>query len=421
MTVARWWGGTAGKRSGKRACEYCGTGFRPRSAGERYCCGGCAFLHGAFDARARAGEANPGETARTPWDVIRRDAEEAAGSGDASLELEVDGMVCPACAWLIEDLGRRVSGLRQMEVDGFTRTLKLRWRAGQFDLGAFADRLRERGYDVNALSGRSGPFGAFAVRSGICAFLCANSALMQWPLRNGGNAAGYGDLLNLLAIASAVVAFGVVSGGSATSVARAVHGRAPAPGAAPLLGLCVALVVGVGQSWAGGGAGMPAFRFTMVALAVLLADGAVRLVWRRVYRRVRRKGAGGEPGGLAPGRSARLWRWHTLGLLFAVFLASAMIGGFAGLSWEAWGSRLSAGLLAFSGAPVALGREFAKADSGSAVVAATGANGLGAAFALAGWLSPMAAVAWSLLVGTLWLLVASRTVREVTGKELRDA
>ena len=214
-------------------------------------------MHGALADRAKAQEETGGETGGAEWSAIQSSAEAAAEKGEASLKLGVDGMVCPACAWFIEDLGRRTGGLRYVEADGFTRTVLLRWRPGTFDLSRFAALLRGRGYALNARTAKAGPFAAFAARGGVCALLCANAALLQWPLRDGGNAGGYGDLLNLLAIASAVAGFAVVAGGPAVSVARAIRERAPASGTPTLCGMAVAVMTACGISLADGGPGMP--------------------------------------------------------------------------------------------------------------------------------------------------------------------
>lgn len=73
-------------------------------------------------------------------------AETAAGPATPSLEIEVQGISCAACVWLIERIFLRCPGTGRIEVNAQTGRLRLSWRAGAFDAEGFARLLQAFGY-----------------------------------------------------------------------------------------------------------------------------------------------------------------------------------------------------------------------------------------------------------------------------------
>jgi len=122
-------------------CLHCG--LPVASAGDRFCCQGCAGAHAlihelgldAYYARrdAVAGQAAADEAARQDMSAYV----EPAGDGTQCLRLRVDGLTCGACVWLIESALVRQPGVESARVNLTTRRLTVRWRGGA-DL---ADRL----------------------------------------------------------------------------------------------------------------------------------------------------------------------------------------------------------------------------------------------------------------------------------------
>lgn len=147
----------------KQACEHCKIIFAPIAPGERYCCGGCQAVAGLLARegleefyRRRDAPGQPiGELPRvnTSW------ANEAQAKAEAGHEMEegshvrieVGGMTCAGCAWLIECLFSRENGANRGAVSLTGGYLDLWWKkdAG-FRLADFISRLAGYGYQAKA-------------------------------------------------------------------------------------------------------------------------------------------------------------------------------------------------------------------------------------------------------------------------------
>jgi P-type Cu2+ transporter len=116
---------------GERLCAHCGETIRGMGE-ENYCCAGCASAHGIIDdaglgAFYRRLEEN---RARRPvaLDMDFTGFARAAGTGEAELDLLVDGLDCPACVWLLENLLARNPAMVRARASLSSRRLSLRWR-----------------------------------------------------------------------------------------------------------------------------------------------------------------------------------------------------------------------------------------------------------------------------------------------------
>ena len=123
------------------ACRHCGEAVPATRAGSPWCCAGCAAA-AAFVAelglddfyRLRSAPAPvPREDAALAreWDApaLRVAHVRAGRDGDEAL-LEVDGLRCAACAWLVERALRAQPGVREAALNGTTARLFLRLDPG---------------------------------------------------------------------------------------------------------------------------------------------------------------------------------------------------------------------------------------------------------------------------------------------------
>ncbi len=216
-------------RAGQR-CAHCGLDAEgPARQSDRrvFCCAGCeavyGILHdeglgrfyeaGGVGSRAsRVRAPRPGE-ASAGFPVL--DALEAAGEAD----LDVVGMRCASCAWLIERyLGRR-PGVAEVRVSYATSTCRLRWDRDRTSLAHLLAELERIGYRARpsdprlraAQEDREGR--ALALRVGISAFLAMNVMLAAVALY-AGDFQGIGAAVrHTLRVASAVLAAPVVGYG----------------------------------------------------------------------------------------------------------------------------------------------------------------------------------------------------------------
>ncbi len=139
-------------------CRHCGApllGEAAQAAG--FCCAGCGYvfrlvhehgLDGYYKIRD-AVTAPAGEAVFQPRDyawLARLQAEAELGRGTPELALEVQGISCAGCVWLIEKVFNQQPGALHIETDAQLGRMRLRWTRGAFDAPAFARRLQSFNY-----------------------------------------------------------------------------------------------------------------------------------------------------------------------------------------------------------------------------------------------------------------------------------
>lgn len=156
-------------------CAHCGTLLE--SAQERFCCAGCqaadAIIRGAgleryYEERevcpARPAPLEPG------WGTV---PVEARPDGSAEVRLQVDGLRCASCVWLLEHVLERTPGVEQAMVSYASGRATVRWQPGRVDLPAIARRIAALGYTPRPLGAERAPDRALLVRFGTSVFLAA--------------------------------------------------------------------------------------------------------------------------------------------------------------------------------------------------------------------------------------------------------
>lgn len=209
-----------------RHCLHCGVPLVSETAhGSGFCCGGCAYVHRLVHDRGLDDYYKIRDAIVAPVDPsvfqardftwlteLQGAAEKAAGTPD--LELEVQGISCAGCVWLIERLFHQQPGALAIETDAQLGRFRLRWTKGEFHAGQFAQIL----HSFNYLVGPSGeepevPESRRLVRRiGLCAAFSMNVMLFTLPVYFGMTTDfAYARLFGLLAMAFAT--FSVLSGG----------------------------------------------------------------------------------------------------------------------------------------------------------------------------------------------------------------
>jgi len=108
--------------------------------------------------------------------------EELAKSANGRLVLDLQGISCIGCAWLIEKLFTRREGALAIHVDPTLGQFELRWNSGVFDPVEFARELQSYGYLVGPLGKSAAPSNrALTLRLGLCAALAMNTMLFTLP------------------------------------------------------------------------------------------------------------------------------------------------------------------------------------------------------------------------------------------------
>jgi len=185
------------KKLATPVCKHCGV---PSPGGE-FCCSGCAYVYRMIHEaglesyyRIKDEVTAPADSALMPardyvWlTEAQYEAEQLAGDKTAELRLDVQGISCAGCVWLIEKLHRKQPGAGLIEVNAQTGQLRLAWSRGTFDAAALARTLQSFNYLVSPASAeRSAPPESRAMlrRIGLCAAFAMNVMLFTLPVYFG--------------------------------------------------------------------------------------------------------------------------------------------------------------------------------------------------------------------------------------------
>ncbi len=190
--------GRGPKHRATPACRHCGASLvDARMVESGFCCAGCAYVYRLVNEHGLAGYYRIKDTLTTPADAAvfqprdyawlgtaQREAETATPSPRIpELTLDVQGISCAGCVWLIERLFQQQPGARDITVNAQLGTMRLRWVRGEFSAADFARKLQAFGY-------LAGPAGAdtaepesrgLVKRIGLCAAFAMNVMLYTLP------------------------------------------------------------------------------------------------------------------------------------------------------------------------------------------------------------------------------------------------
>ena len=182
------------ERAVKVSCKHCGA---PSPAGE-FCCAGCAYVFRlvhdeGLDAyyRIKDDVTAPADTSLLqPRDYEWLQAAQRAAEGETpegratSLVLEVQGISCAGCVWLIEKVFMKQPGAGRLEVNAQTGQMRWFWNKGAFDAVECARALQR----FNYLTGPAGSVNAEQAESrvlvrrvGLCTAFAMNVMLFALP------------------------------------------------------------------------------------------------------------------------------------------------------------------------------------------------------------------------------------------------
>lgn len=177
------------KPGGYRTCIHCGT---PYSATARkdsaFCCSGCEYVHRLiqreglehyYDLRdRRIAPVQPAalQPRDYSWLETRAAECERGAEGPAETVLDLEGISCVGCVWLIEKRFRLQPGAVRIEINTQYGQVRLQWRPGIFRMVDFAREIQQFGYllgppsdrprqESRRLLGRLGLCGAFALNA----------------------------------------------------------------------------------------------------------------------------------------------------------------------------------------------------------------------------------------------------------------
>ncbi|MEM9226895.1 MAG: heavy metal translocating P-type ATPase metal-binding domain-containing protein [Verrucomicrobiota bacterium] len=208
------------------ACIHCGTPFRPQQEADKFCCKGCEFVHGLIEGQGfgqfyqlKRGTKDPVRSVPfqpRQWDWLPPliDEAESKHADEPSLILDLQGISCIGCVWLVEKLFARQTGSKRIEVNAQRGQMKLFWQNGAFDAVAFVRQLQQFGYLAGPPSARRrDETSGLTARLGLCGAFALNAMMFTLPRYLGmGEDFPLASWLELLSILFATLC--LVVGGS---------------------------------------------------------------------------------------------------------------------------------------------------------------------------------------------------------------
>jgi Cu2+-exporting ATPase len=179
-------------QNGRQLCSHCGSPAEPhpiRVGDLLFCCNGCRFVHQWIRSEGlekfydlREGPQTPVPSAifhNQNWAWLNPLM--CAQSG--TFELDVQGMSCLACVWLIQRLFEKHPGAHSLELDLLQGTARLHVHPDTFPVQDFARQLHQLGYRLGPPDSKpSHPESrGLRLRLGVCAALALNAMLFSVP------------------------------------------------------------------------------------------------------------------------------------------------------------------------------------------------------------------------------------------------
>ncbi|HET7536437.1 MAG TPA: heavy metal translocating P-type ATPase metal-binding domain-containing protein [Candidatus Didemnitutus sp.] len=218
--------GHASRAASVHHCRHCGSALGTAATRETgFCCAGCAYVFRLVHERGLDGYYRIRDAVTVPADdtVFQpRDydwlkaAQAAAEQTDRTpeLTLEVQGISCAGCVWLIERLFGQQPGALAVEADATLGRIRLRW-GKTFDAVAFARELQSFNYVLGPLGSEPAvPESRQLVsKIGLCAAFSMNVMLFTLPVYFGMESTfSYARLFGMLSAGFATLS--VLVGGS---------------------------------------------------------------------------------------------------------------------------------------------------------------------------------------------------------------
>ena len=250
------------------ACDHCGltvpAGLIDRSSDAQFCCAGCeaayetirglgledyyAFRDRFADKPQRASGRGKRYAAFDSSAFLERNTT-AASSGFLAIDLQLEGVHCAACVWLVEKLPSVVGGVIESRLSLATGRARVVWDPRRTPLSAVAIALDRMGYaphparDRETRSARDRAERDRLVRLGIAGALAGNNMLISLALYAGafeGIEPRFAELFRWLSMAIGALSLAWPGRGFFASALAAARARAPS------LDLPISLALAVG-------------------------------------------------------------------------------------------------------------------------------------------------------------------------------
>lgn len=171
-----------------QGCLHCASPI-PTSASGDFCCRGCETVYSLLHEEGLSRYYDLSGDKRAPIAEVQHERSfswleplieksEAQGGELCSLELDVQGVHCAACVWLMNELFRREEGGAAFTVNPGLGKVRLVWRRGGFGVAAFLSRIERFGYLFGPSRKEADPQSrSLLLRIGVTAAIAGNVML----------------------------------------------------------------------------------------------------------------------------------------------------------------------------------------------------------------------------------------------------
>lgn len=175
-------------------CKHCSTPFTPKRSGDEYCCKGCEYVYNLIHQQGldrfyelRQGASAPiGSTVFNPrdysWLTALVHTQRKADASKFDLSLDIQGISCVGCVWLIEKLFMDDPGAMKIQINAQLGKIRMFCQAHQFDVLTFANTLQRFGYTLGPpTAAPKHKSKDISIRLGLCAAFALNAMLFTLP------------------------------------------------------------------------------------------------------------------------------------------------------------------------------------------------------------------------------------------------
>lgn len=272
------------------ACSHCGLPVPADSRHAGFCCSGCQAVHALLESSGLTrfyalggGRGQPIGTAPRPTAHDWVDDLEAPDRDQVQVSLDVQGIHCAACIWLLQELWRRQPGGLHFQLNPGLGRAQLAYDPKRFSLRTYLESAERLGYHMAPASKSDGdPLRGLLIRLGVCVALALNTMMFALAGYLGLDSGPTARLFEVLAFGLATLA--VVIGGPVFFVGALAGLRQQ------ILHLDLPISLGILLAWSScayafaRGDGAPYFDTVTVFVALMLLG---RYLQRRALQRNR--------------------------------------------------------------------------------------------------------------------------------------
>lgn len=177
-----------------QACKHCGLTFKPSEQELEFCCNGCRYVYQLIhdeglnkfyslkDTVLPAVSSSIFSDREYDWLEKQATLAEQKDTKTAKLTLNIQGIACVGCVWLIERFFLKQPGAVVIDIYSQTGQITIQWEPKRFSLIDFAKGLQRLGYFIGPCKKASKKTNSkLTTRMGLCAAFAMNAMLFTLP------------------------------------------------------------------------------------------------------------------------------------------------------------------------------------------------------------------------------------------------